>query len=62
MKIKCLRSDDEGEYDKSECKALYAAEGIRLMRTVLGKARKNNVAKRMNRTLSVRAKNMRIHS
>ena len=40
LKFKCLRSDNGGEYDKSEFKAFCAAEGIRLMRTVPGKARK----------------------
>ena len=28
LKVKCLRSNNGGEYDKSEFKALYAAEGI----------------------------------
>ena len=39
LKVKCLRSDNGGEYDKSEFKAFCVAEGIRLMRTVPGKAR-----------------------
>ena len=38
LKVKCLRSYNEGEYDKQEFKAFYAAKGIRLMRTVPGKA------------------------
>ena len=61
LKVKCLRSDNGGEYDKSEFKAFCAAEGIRLMRTVPGKARKNGIAERMNRTLNERARSMRIH-
>ena len=61
LKIKCLRSDDGGEYDKSEFKAFCEAEGIRLMRTVPGKARQNGIAERMNRTLNERARSMRIH-
>ena len=61
LKIKCLRFDNGGEYDKLEFKAFYAAEGIRLTRTIPGKARQNGVAKRMNRTLNEQAKSMRIH-
>ena len=49
MKVKCLRSDNGGEYDKSEFKAFYAAEGIRLMRTIPGKARQNVIAERMKK-------------
>lgn len=62
LKIKCLRSDNGGEYDRSEFKALCAVEGIKMLRTVPGKARQNGVAERMNRTLSERARSMRIHS
>ena len=61
LKVKCLRSDNGGEYDKSEFKAFCAAEGIRLMRSVPGKARQNGIAERMNRTLNERARSMRIH-
>ena len=39
LKVKCLMSDNRGEYDKSEFKAFCAAEVIRFMRTVPGKAR-----------------------
>ena len=60
MKIKCLRSD-KGYYDKSKFKTFCAAKGIRLMRTILDKARKNGVTERMNRTLNERARSMRIH-
>ena len=61
MKVKCLRSDNGGEYDKSEFKAFCATEGIRLMRTVPGKARQNGIVERMNKTLNERARSMRIH-
>ena len=62
LKIKCLRSDNGGEYDKSEFKTFCAVEGIRLTTTVPSKARQNGVAKKMNRTLNERAKSVRIHS
>ena len=62
LKIKCLRSDNGGEYNKSEFITFCAAEGIRLIRTIPGKARQNGIAERMNRTLNERARSMRIHS
>ena len=43
LKVKCLMSYNGGEYDKSEFKAFFAAEGIRLMRTVPGKARQGRM-------------------
>ena len=61
LKVKCLRSDNGGEYDKSEFKAFCAAEGIGLMRTISGKARQNGISKRMNRKLNEGARIMRIH-
>ena len=61
LKVKCLRSYNVGEYDKSEFKAFCAAERIRLMRTVPSKARQNGIAERMNRTLNERARSMKIH-
>ena len=62
LKIKCLRYDNGREYNKSKFKAFCAAKGIRLMRTVLGKARQIGIVERMNRTLNEWAKSMRIHS
>ena len=44
LKVKCLKSYNRGDYDKSEFKALCAAEGIRLMRTVPGTERQNGIA------------------
>ena len=61
LKVKCLRSNTGGEYEKSEFKSFCAAEGIGLMRTVPGKERQNGIAKRMNRTLNECARSMRIH-
>ena len=40
------------EYDKSKLKTFWAVERIRLMKTILDKARQNGVAKRMNITLN----------
>ena len=60
LKIKCLRSDNEGEFNKSEFKTFCAVEEIRLTRTIPGKARQNGIAEMMNRTLNERARSMRI--
>jgi transposase InsO family protein len=62
LKIKCLRSDNGGEYDSAEFKKFCAYKGIRCQRTVPGKARQNGIAERMNRTLNERARSMRLHS
>ena len=61
LKVKCLWSENGGEYDKSEFKEFCAAEEIRLIRTVPGKARQNGIAERMNKTLNERARSMRLH-
>ena len=61
MKVKCLWSDNGEEYDKLEFKEFFETEGIRLMRTVPGKARQNGIGERMNRTLNERTRGMRIH-
>ena len=39
LKIKCLRSDNGGEYDKSEFKTFCAPKRIRLTKTVPSKER-----------------------
>jgi len=36
LKVKCLRSDNGGEYELGEFKKLYGLNGIRLERTTLG--------------------------
>ena len=61
MKVKCLKSYNGGEYDKSEFKEFCAAEEIRLIRTVPGKARQNGIAERMNKTFNERTRSTRIH-
>ena len=61
LKVKCLRFDNGGQYDKSEFKAFCATEEIKLMRIVPGKASQNGIAERMNITLNERARSMRIH-
>ena len=61
LKIKCFRTINKGEYDKSEFKPFCVVEEIRLTRAVPNKARQNNVAERMNKSLNERERSMRIH-
>jgi len=62
LKIKCLKSDNGGEYDRQEFKAFCSQNGIRMIKTVPGTPEQNGVAARMKRTLNERARSMRIHS
>jgi hypothetical protein len=62
LKIKKLRSDNGGEYEDTGFKRLCFENGIRLERTVPGTPQQNGVAERMNRTLTERARSMRIQS
>ena len=61
-KVKCLKSDNGGEYVDSDFKQYCAENGIKMMRTIPGTPQQNGVAERMNRTLNERARSMRIHS
>ena len=62
LKLKRLRSDNGGEYELTEFKEFCGANGIRLERTPAGTPQLNGVAERMNRTLTERARSMRIHA
>ncbi|XP_075101611.1 uncharacterized protein LOC142177049 [Nicotiana tabacum] len=62
LKLKCLKSDNEGEYDSQELKAFCSENGIRMIKTVPETPEQNGVAERMNRTLNERARSMRINS
>ena len=61
LKIKCTRSDNVREYDKSEFKVFCAAEEIKLTKTFPDKVRQNGVNERMNKILNEWARSMRIH-
>jgi transposase InsO family protein len=50
-KLKCLRSDNSGEYTSKEFKAYCAKYEIRHEKTVPETPRHNGVAERMNRTI-----------
>ncbi|RVX02202.1 Retrovirus-related Pol polyprotein from transposon TNT 1-94 [Vitis vinifera] len=61
LKVKCLRSDNGGEYIDGGFSEYCAAQGIRMEKTIPGTPQQNGVAERMNRTLNERARSMRLH-
>ena len=61
LKVKCLRSDNEGEYIDGRFSEYCAAQGIRMEKTSCGTPQQNGVAERMNRTINERARSMRLH-
>jgi transposase InsO family protein len=60
LKIKKLRSDNGGEYEDNEFKKFCYQSGIKLIRTVPGTPQQNGTAERMNRTLTEKARSMRL--
>nr|KYP40338.1 Retrovirus-related Pol polyprotein from transposon TNT 1-94 [Cajanus cajan] len=62
LKIKKLRTDNGGEYEDTRFKRFCYEHGIRMERTVPGTPQQNGVAERMNRTLTERARSMRVQS
>ena len=49
--LKCLRSDNGGEYTSNEFKNYFSEKGIRYEKTVLDTLQQNGVAEMMNRTI-----------
>nr|KYP32301.1 Retrovirus-related Pol polyprotein from transposon TNT 1-94 [Cajanus cajan] len=62
LQVKCLRSDNGGEYNSEAIKEYCADRGIRMQKTIPGTPQQNGVAERMNRTLNERARCMRLKS
>ncbi|GJT15050.1 retrovirus-related pol polyprotein from transposon TNT 1-94 [Tanacetum coccineum] len=62
LRVKCLKSDNGGEYSSREFIEYCAKNGIRMLKTVPETPQQNSVAERMNRTLNERAKSMRLHA
>ena len=61
LKVKCLRSDNGGEYIDGGFNEYCTAQGIRMEKTIPRTPQQNGVAERMNRTLNERARSMRLH-
>ena len=62
LKVKCLRSDNGGEYIDGRFSQYCATQGIRMEKTILGTPQQNGVTERMNRTLNECARSMRLHA
>lgn len=62
LKVKKLRTDNGGEYEDTRFKKFCYEHGIRMERTVPGTPQHNGVAERMNRTLTERARSLRVQS
>ena len=62
LKVKCLWSDNAGEYIDGVFSEYCAAQGIRMEKTIPGTPQQNGVAELMNRTLNERARSMRLHA
>ncbi|GAB2294632.1 hypothetical protein Dimus_038312 [Dionaea muscipula] len=54
-KLKCLRTDNGGEYTSREFKSYCVVRGIRHEKTVPRTPQHNSVAERMNRTIVEKA-------
>ncbi|XXG64806.1 hypothetical protein AAC387_Pa05g2660 [Persea americana] len=57
LKLKCLRSDNGGEYCSKEFEEYCAKNGIKREKTIPNTPQQNGVAERMNRTIVERARN-----
>ena len=62
LKVKCLRSDNGGEYIDGEFSEYCAAQGIRMEKTIPRTPQQNGVTEYMNRTLNEHARSMRLHA
>ena len=61
MKVKCLRSDNGGEYVDGGFSEYGVAQGIRMEKTIPRTPQQNGVVERINRTLNECVRSMRLH-
>ena len=62
MKVKCLRSDNGGEYIDGGFSECCAAQGIMMEKTIPRTPQQNDMAERMNRTPNEHARSMRLYA
>jgi hypothetical protein len=60
-RLKCLRSENGGEYCIKEFDYYCSYHGICREKTVLGTPQENGVSERMNKTIMEHARSMRLH-
>ena len=61
-RLKCLRSDNGGEYCSKEFDSYCSHNGIHREKTVPGTPQENGMSERMNRTIMEHARRMRLHA
>jgi hypothetical protein len=61
-RLKCLRSDNGGEYYRKEFDNFYSYHGIHTENRFPGTPHENGVSERMNMTIIDRARSMRLHA
>ena len=61
-KLKCLRSDNGGEYCNHEFEDYCSTNGIHIQKSVPRIPQENGVVERMNKTIMERARSMRLHA
>lgn len=61
IKIKCLRSDNDGEYIVGDFKQYCIENRMKMIKTISRTPQQNGIAKRMNTTLKKCARSMRIY-
>jgi len=61
-RLKCLRSNNGGEYCSKEFDGYCSENGISREKTVPGTPQENGVSERMNRTIMERVRCMRLHA
>ena len=62
LKIKCLKSENKGEYYDNIFEDLCANQRIKRVKTVPRNPHQNGVAEHMNRTILEHARSMRIYA
>ena len=62
LKVKYLRLDNGGEYIDGGFSAYYAAQRIKMEKTIPETLQQNGVVERLNRTLNEHARSMRLHA
>ena len=62
LKVKCLRSDNGGEYIDGGFSEYCVVQGIRMEKTIPVTQQQNGVAECMNKTLNECARSMRLHA
>jgi hypothetical protein len=60
-RLKCLRSNNGGEYFSKEFDDYYSYQGIHREKTVPGTPQENGLSERMNKTIMEHARSLRLH-